>query len=50
MRGKLTEQELTDESASALLRRIKAEKEKLIEAGKLKKEKELLSLKGEKPF
>ncbi len=47
MRGKLTEQELTDESASALLRRIKAQKEKLIEAGKPKKEEKLSTLKGE---
>jgi type I restriction enzyme, S subunit len=41
VQGKLTKQDPTDEPANQLLRRIKAEKEKLIKAGKLKKEKEL---------
>ncbi|MFL5740571.1 MAG: restriction endonuclease subunit S [Flavisolibacter sp.] len=41
VQGKLTVQDPTDESATELLKRIKAEKEKLIKAGKLKKEKEL---------
>lgn len=41
VQGKLTEQNPTDEPASKLLERIKAEKQQLIAAGKLKKEKEL---------
>ncbi len=41
VRGKLTKQDPTDEPATELLKRIKTEKEKLIKAGKLKKEKEL---------
>jgi restriction endonuclease S subunit len=41
VQGKLTKQEPTDEPATELLKRIKAEKEKLTKAGKLKKEKEL---------
>jgi type I restriction enzyme, S subunit len=41
VKGKLTKQDPTDEPATELLKRIKAEKEKLIKAGKLKKEKEL---------
>ncbi len=41
VQGKLTTQDPTDEPAAELLRRIKAEKQKLIKAGKLKKEKEL---------
>ena len=41
VQGKLTKQDPTDEPATELLKRIKAEKEKLIKAGKLKKEKEL---------
>jgi type I restriction enzyme, S subunit len=41
VQGKLTKQDPTDEPATKLLKRIKAEKEKLIKAGKLKKEKEL---------
>jgi type I restriction enzyme, S subunit len=41
VQGKLTHQDPTDEPATELLKRIKAEKEKLIKAGKLKKEKEL---------
>ncbi|RYE59639.1 MAG: restriction endonuclease subunit S [Sphingobacteriales bacterium] len=45
--GKLTKQDPTDEPATELLKRIKAEKESLIKAGKLKKEKELLAIKEE---
>lgn len=41
VQGKLTKQAPTNEPAAALLKRIKAEKEKLIQAGKIKKEKEL---------
>lgn len=41
VQGKLTKQEKDDEPADKLLQRIKAEKQKLIAAGKLKKEKEL---------
>lgn len=41
VQGKLTHREPTDEPASALLARIKAEKAQLVKAGKLKKEKEL---------
>lgn len=41
VQGKLTQQNPTDEPASKLLERIKAEKQKLIASGKLKKEKEL---------
>lgn len=51
VQGKLTKQDLTDEPARELLKRIKAEKEKLIKAGKRKKEKELpLITEGEIPF
>jgi type I restriction enzyme S subunit len=41
VQGKLTKQDQKDEPADELLQRIKAEKQKLIAAGKLKKEKEL---------
>jgi type I restriction enzyme S subunit len=41
VQGKLTKQDPKDEPAEKLLQRIKAEKQKLIAAGKLKKEKEL---------
>lgn len=41
VQGKLTKQDKNDEPADKLLQRIKAEKQKLIAAGKLKKEKEL---------
>jgi type I restriction enzyme S subunit len=41
VQGKLTQQNPTDEPTSKLLERIKAEKQELIAAGKLKKEKEL---------
>ena len=41
MEGKLIAQDPTDEPASELLKRIKAEKERLIKEGKIKKEKPL---------
>ena len=41
IQGKLTERDPTDESASELLNRIRAEKQRLIKEGKLKKEKSL---------
>ncbi len=41
MEGKLVAQDPTDEPASELLKRIKAEKERLIKEGKIKKEKPL---------
>ncbi len=41
VQGKLVPQDKTDEHASVLLKRIKAEKEQLIKAGKLKREKPL---------
>src|SRR5205814_84561 len=41
VQGKLIKQNKNDEPASELLKRIKAEKEKLIKQGKLKKEKPL---------
>ena len=41
MEGKLVAQDPTDEPASELLKRIKAEKERLIKEGKIKKEKTL---------
>lgn len=44
VQGKLTQQDPTDEPATELLKRIKAEKEKLVKEGKLKKEKELPSI------
>lgn len=47
--GKLVPQDPNDEPASELLKRIQAEKNKLIAAGKLKKEKPLISM-NEKPF
>jgi type I restriction enzyme, S subunit len=51
VQGKLTQQNKDDEPASTLLQRIKAEKQKLIAAGKLKKEKELTPItKDEIPF
>jgi restriction endonuclease S subunit len=51
IQGKLTKQDPKDEPAEKLLHRIKAEKQKLIAAGKLKKEKELPPIsKDEIPF
>jgi type I restriction enzyme S subunit len=51
MQGKLVEQNKKDEPASELLKKIKAEKEKLIAEKKLKKEKELPPIKPEEiPF
>lgn len=51
VQGKLVEQNLKDEPASELLKKIKAEKEKLIAEKKLKKEKELPPIKPEEiPF
>ena len=51
VQGKLVEQNKKDEPASELLRKIKAEKEKLIAEKKLKKEKELPPIKPEEiPF
>ncbi len=41
IQGKLTERDPTDEPASELLKRIRAEKERLIKEGKIKKEKPL---------
>ena len=39
VRGKLVPQDPNDEPASVLLEKIRAEKQKLIKAGKIKKEK-----------
>lgn len=51
VQGKLVEQNATDEAASELLKKIKAEKAKLISEKKLKKEKELPPIKLEEiPF
>jgi type I restriction enzyme, S subunit len=51
VQGKLVEQNKNDEPASELLKKIKAEKQKLISEKKLKKEKELSSIKPEEiPF
>ncbi len=51
VQGKLVEQNPKDEPASELLKKIKAEKEKLISEKKLKKEKELPPIKPEEiPF
>ncbi|MEO6977282.1 MAG: restriction endonuclease subunit S [Mucilaginibacter sp.] len=51
VQGKLVEQDPNDESASVLLKKIKAEKEQLIKDKKLKKEKELPLIKPEEiPF
>lgn len=51
MQGKLVPQNPTDEPASILFERIKAEKEKLIAEGKIKKEKLVSSIKPEEiPF
>ena len=51
MRGKLVPQDANDEPASELLKRIQAERIKLISEAKLKKEKPLSPVSdGEKPF
>lgn len=51
MQGKLVTQIATEEPASALLEKIKAEKQELIKQGKIKKEKSLPSITDdEKPF
>ena len=51
VQGKLTERDPADEPASELLKRIKAEKEALIKAGKIKKEKPLPKItEDDKPF
>ncbi|MBC7748199.1 MAG: restriction endonuclease subunit S, partial [Methylotenera sp.] len=51
VQGKLGKQNPKDEPASELLKKIKAEKEQLIKAGKLKKEKELPAIKEDEiPF
>jgi len=51
VQGKLVKQDKNDEPASELLKRIKAEKQKLIAEGKLRKEKPLLPIKEEEiPF
>lgn len=51
VQGKLVPQNPNDEPASELLKNIKAEKQKLIAEGKLKKEKELPPIKAEEiPF
>ena len=51
VQGKLTERDPADEPASGLLKRIKVEKEALIKAGKIKKEKPLPAITDdEKPF
>ena len=51
VRGKLVPQDPNDESASELLKRIAAEKEALVKAGKLKKQKPLPPISNEeKPY
>ena len=51
VQGKLTERDPADEPATELLKRIRAEKAKLISEGKIKKEKQLSSItEEEKPF
>lgn len=47
MQGKLVQQDANDEPASVLIERIKAEKQKLIADGKIKKEKPLPPIKPE---
>lgn len=47
VQGKLVPQDINDEPASELLKKIKAEKEKLIAEGKIKKEKPLPPIKPE---
>ena len=51
VRGQLVPQDPSDEPASALLRKIRAEKDRLIKAGKIKKDKPLPAITDEeKPF
>ncbi len=50
VQGKLTEQDPYDEPASELLKRIKAEKARLIKEGRIKKEKPLPPISEEIPF
>jgi type I restriction enzyme S subunit len=51
VRGKLVEQDARDESASELLKRIAAEKSRLVAEGKIKKQKPLTEIvEEEKPF
>jgi type I restriction enzyme S subunit len=51
IQGKLVPQDANDEPASVLLERIKAEKQKLINEKKIKKEKPLPEItEDEKPF
>ena len=51
MEGKLVKQDTNDEPASILLEKIKAEKEKLVKEGKIKKSKKLPAIEeDEKPF
>ncbi|MBU5428194.1 restriction endonuclease subunit S [Tissierella pigra] len=51
IRGKLVEQDKNDEPASALVQRIKEERDKLVKEGKIRKPKKLESIEEEeKPF
>jgi type I restriction enzyme, S subunit len=51
VQGKLVPQDPADEPASALLKRIRAEKDRLIAAGKIKRDKPLAAIEDdEKPF
>lgn len=51
VQGKLVPQDPNDEPASVLLERLKAEKERLVKEGKIKKQKKLPAIKDEeKPF
>ncbi len=51
VQGKLVAQDATDEPASELLKKIRAEKDRLIAEGKIKRDKPLAGIaEGEKPF
>ena len=51
IQGKLVEQDKNDEPASALLQRIKEERDKLVKEGKIRKPKKLPPIEEEeKPF
>ena len=50
VRGKLVEQDPEDEPASELLKRIAAEKKRLVEAGEIKKAKPRLPISDDAPF